>query len=124
MGWLLKGGVDDSKLRPELTRLQDILCGCFEAFNARCVVTCTNGDHHGMPSYHNLDAAIDVRVKHLGSENVQRSLWLCVKRQIDLAWPGLYDVLLEVPGTDNAHLHIECGPKLALAMFGTDHITG
>ncbi len=122
--WLVKSGVNVSVLRPELSRLEPIICAIHDEWNARAVVTCTDGDHAGRKSYHNPPwcAALDLRIHHLGNAKQQMLFYTSLKRAIDNAWPGLYDVLLESPGGDNAHIHIECSPQLATIMFGSPTI--
>jgi hypothetical protein len=118
--WWMKDGVSDGKLLPELKRLEPLACKAFAAFGSRTVVTCTTGDHAGRKSYHNLGAAFDLRLHHLAGYGLRRSVWSCLRHTIADAYPGQYDVLLEDAENQNAHIHVECAPALALAMFGSE----
>ncbi|MEN6537962.1 MAG: hypothetical protein ABFD60_07750 [Bryobacteraceae bacterium] len=122
--WIAKDGVNLDVLRPELARLELVIAGAYEEWNACAVVTCTDGDHKGRRSYHNPPwcAALDLRIHHIGNTEQQMFFYTSLKRAVDNAWPGLYDVLLESPGKENAHIHIECSPILAMVMFGSPTI--
>jgi hypothetical protein len=104
--------VNLSALRPEIDRLIPLLDACYAAFGVLAICTATTAGHHMKGSLHYKGLALDLRVKHLGDLNRQRSLWNCLKRNIDQAYPGLYDVLLESPGEEQAHVHIEVSPTL------------
>lgn len=121
MPWVAKEGVDLSRLRPEITRLEPTVCACFSAFGRKTIITSTYDGKHlakgQWGDFHYRDAAIDLRCNDLGGQ-VQVSLRDCLKRQIGMAFYDKYDIILESQGLPNAHIHIEPNPKLALAMFG------
>ena len=104
--------VDLDALCPEMTRLAPLIDVCYSAFEALAIVTATTNGHHQALSLHYQGLAMDLRVKHLGAVSRQRSLYSCLKRNIDSLYPGLYDTLLEDSGGENAHIHCEASPKL------------
>lgn len=158
MSWTAKPGVALEALRPELARLEPIVCAVYAEWGVPAVVTCTDGDHAGKISYHNLKAAFDLRVQQVGQAKMQTAFHAALKGRILEDYPDLYDVLLErravlvcqpcgkrwagIPEvmasirdahrqgspacrpvlTDTSHIHVECGPLLALQMFGPSHI--
>jgi len=115
-----KAGVDLSTLRPEIRRLEPIIDRVHAEFGVRAIVTSANDSVHGrLPnrvSYHYADAAIDLRVKHVGGAKRQATLYAALVAEIERAYPGAYDVLLEHPGGLQAHIHIEPSPMLASAV--------
>lgn len=111
-----KANVNLDALRPEIRRLEPILDAVYAEFGVGAIITCTDGDHANRRSFHNLDLAIDVRVKNVGGPKKQALLHAMLERAIDREYPGKYDVLLEGAGTANAHIHIEPSPELAAAL--------
>lgn len=111
-----KAGVDLSTLRPEIRRLEPLIDAVYAEMGVTPIVTCTDGDHEGRKSYHNVGLALDLRVKHVGGAKKQAVLHALLERAIDQAYPRQYDVILEYPGGENAHIHIECSPVLAAAL--------
>jgi hypothetical protein len=114
--------VDLTDLCPEISRLIPLIDVCYSAFGVIAVCTATTGGRHMKGSLHRKGLALDLRVKNLGDGLRQRSLWSCLKRNIDQAYPGMYDVLLEDAGGDNAHVHCEASPTL-LAQINTGVVT-
>jgi hypothetical protein len=110
--------VDLDALRPEIDVLVPLIDACYAAFGVLTICTSTTRGSHMKGSLHYKGLAMDLRVKHLGDGNRQRSLHACLKRNIDQAYPGLYDVLLEFPGEERAHVHIECSPTLVAQIAG------
>jgi aromatic ring hydroxylase len=110
--------VDLTALCPELSRLAPLVDVCYSAFEALAIVTATTNGHHMAGSLHYRGLAMDLRVKHLGAVSRQRSLYSCLKRNIDSLYPGMYDVLLEDPGGDHAHIHCEASPTLLAQIAG------
>lgn len=124
--WKAKDGVDLSTLRPEIARLEPTISDVYRAFGGKVpVVTSTNADGydvhgrkiHRADSFHYRDAAIDLRVWHVGGAPTQRSLWIALRALVEERFPGLYQVLFEGSGTSNAHIHIEPSDRLASLMF-------
>ena len=101
-----KDNVRFKRLRPEIYNLFGGLDSVFSAMNVECVITSANDSSHSANSLHYLDAAIDLRSKHLIAGNkhlmLSRLQALCGKD---------YDILLENPGLENEHFHIEFDPK-------------
>jgi hypothetical protein len=97
MSWTAKPGVALEALRPELARLEPIVCAVCAEWGVPAVVTCTTGDHAGRMSYHNppFCAALDLRVKHVGQAKMQTAFHAVLKGRILETYPDLYDVLLE-----------------------------
>ncbi len=124
MPWIPKPGVSLATLRPELARLEPICAMLWEEFGIKCVVTSANKDGYdsrGRPihlpwSFHYKDAAVDLRIHQLG-EKLQLTLYAALCRQINLQWPGLYDILLEKRGEVGAHIHLEPSKILAAQLF-------
>lgn len=114
--WTAKQGIDLSRLRPEIARLEEPISDCFAAFGVKCIVTSANDGKHKAGSFHYKDSAVDLRTHHL-SPLQQLSLRACVANHLAALFPGLYDVIIECSGDPNEHLHVECSPKLASAMF-------
>ena len=110
--------VDLTDLCPELSRLIPLIDVCYSAFGVMAICTATTNGRHGRGSLHRKGLAVDLRVKNLGDGLRQRSLHSCLKRNIDQAYPGLYDVLLEDAGGDNAHVHCEASPTLLAQISG------
>jgi hypothetical protein len=104
--------VDLDAICPELSRLAPLIDVCYSAFECLAIVTATTGGHHMKGSLHYRGLALDLRVKNLGGVPRQRSLHSCLKRNIDAMYPGLYDTLLEDPGGEHAHIHLEASPTL------------
>jgi hypothetical protein len=104
--------VDLDALQPEMSRLAPLIDVCYSAFECLAIVTATTGGHHMKGSLHYRGLALDLRVKNLGGVPRQRSLYSCLKRNIDAMYPGLYDTLLEDPGGEHAHIHCEVSPTL------------
>jgi hypothetical protein len=113
--------VDLTALRDELSCLIPLIDVCYSAFGVLAICTATTNGHHMKKSLHYQGLALDLRVKNLGDGPRQRSLWTCLKRNIDQAYPGMYDVLLESPGEEQAHVHIEASPIL-LAQIHADGV--
>ena len=70
------------------------------------VVTSGNDSVHAQGSKHYVDAALDIRTKHLTTEH-KHALVRVVKRRLGQD----YDVLLEHEGGEQEHAHIEWDRK-------------
>lgn len=119
-----KKGVDLSTLREEISRLELIIDDVYSEFGAEAMVTSANDGKHRADSLHYRDAAIDLRVKSVGGAKMQTMLHALLARVIDEAYPGMYDVLLEYPGEENAHIHLEFSPFLVALVFGKANLGG
>ena len=111
--------VDLTALRPELSRLSQLISDCYDEFDAPAIVTATTNGTHMAGSLHYRGLAMDLRVKNLGGQDRQVGLHAYLKRAIDIKYPGLYDTLLEDAGGPNAHVHIEASPTLLAQLAAT-----
>jgi len=73
----------------------------------RAIVTSMNDGRHGTNSRHYRDLAVDLRSKHLDSEQ-KAKVFRMAKEILDNQG---YDLLLEALGTSNEHFHVEHDPK-------------
>lgn len=105
-------GVNISRLRPELLQLFPLIDQVFWAWNKTPILTSGNDGQHLPHSLHYADLAFDLRVKHLGDFPARKSLYACLKREIDRLYPGWYDVLHENVNRESEHIHIEASPLL------------
>ena len=107
-----KEGVDVNHLRPELFQLFPVIDAVFFAFSKVPIITSTHDGSHMKGSLHYSDLAYDLRVRHLGEQQARHSLFMCLKKEIERIYPGLYDVLHEYVGSESEHIHIEASPFL------------
>lgn len=122
---IAKRDVHLNELHPTLRRLEPVVDDVFGSIDKVAICTSTNSDGyddqgrklHRWDSLHYHGMAFDLRIKHVGGSKMQTTVHAALVRQIELAWPGIYDVLLEHPGSLNAHVHIEVGPALAVSLL-------
>lgn len=104
--------VNIAHLRPELLQLFPVIDSVFWAWNKVPIITSGNDGHHLPQSLHYHDLAFDLRVRHLGDYAARRSLFICLKKEIDRLYPGWYDVLHENLNRESEHIHCEASPLL------------
>ena len=107
-----KDGVNVNYLRPELFQLFPVVEQVFWAFSKVPIITSTHDGSHMKGSLHYSDLAFDLRVRHLGEQQARHSLFMCLKKEIERLYPGMYDILHEYVGSESEHIHIECSPYL------------
>jgi len=114
--------VDLGQLHPELRKLEPILDLVYIAFGREAIVTSANDGTHRKGSLHYRDAAIDLRVKNIALVEADQSHFhQALKRQVELAYPGEFDILLEGAGGPNVHIHAEFSPRMVAMHLGGSH---
>ena len=99
---IFKRGVRASGLKEEMLVALDVATDVFSRLEKDCIVTSARGDKHGDHSHHYKGHAVDLRRKHLDSD--QQAKILLIDLENDLG-PG-YQVVLE-----SDHFHIEYDPR-------------
>ena len=94
-------------LQPQMVVALLVVQAIFDKHFASLTITSANDSAHMVNSRHYLGAALDFRVHHIG-EAVANTILAEIKMGLN---PLDFDVLLENPGTPNAHIHLEYDPK-------------
>lgn len=101
----VKDSVRFKRITPEILYLLPVIVEVWKKYAPETVpvITSANDSTHSANSYHYTDYAIDVRSKNLSQEQ-KGSILAGVKLRL----AGLkYDVILESPGSENEHFHLE-----------------
>lgn len=99
---MIKAGVDLRGLQPQMAVAYTIAAIVFwEKAGASCWITSASDSTHGPNSLHYKGKALDLRTKHLRSEQVHP-----VYTELKAALGGQFDVVLE-----SDHIHVEFDPK-------------
>lgn len=77
----------------------------YGGFGHDAIVTSANDGVHSPGSLHYANLALDFRIKHVPKEQ-----WVRISEMLAHALGDGYDVLLESPETENAHIHVEWDP--------------
>jgi hypothetical protein len=94
-------------LRPQMVLGLIVMRDALAEHGYDCIVTSCNDGHHSYTSLHYAGSAVDVRSKHIAS-NEEKQLVLVEARK---ALPRHFDLILESLGTPNEHYHMEYQPK-------------
>ncbi len=93
-------------IRPEMVLVHGVVCAVFTKYGYECVITSGVGKKHSKRSLHYVGYALDYRTKHIGDNNVKRS----ILKSLETALPNC-DVILEHVGEPQEHIHVEVDPK-------------
>jgi hypothetical protein len=97
-----KAGVNLAGVRNEIMDILPLVESCFRDLNCMSItLTCTTGNHK-LNDPHTNGFAIDIRM-HDYSIELQNRLFNHVNKTLS----GLYYTVLEFPGKQKAHLHIQ-----------------
>lgn len=106
----LKPGVSlsqaDLTLKPPILVALQIVAGVYARHGISCVITSALDGKHKPGSLHYSGLALDFRTK-----NIPVSSKPAIIAEIAACLGKGFDVLLEWPGQDNEHLHVEYDPK-------------
>lgn len=94
-------------LKPEILLGLMVVERIFGSHGFNTVVTELMGGKHSEGSLHYKGLAVDIRSKHIAQEHLKLTLLEDAARALGPA----YDLILEAPGTDNEHYHLEFQPK-------------
>lgn len=102
------GSVNMSSLRPEIDSAIIIIVDAFqdavEDNSFRPIITSANDfSGHASNSAHYVGAAVDLRIKDIGSLNTRENLVKVVKMRLD----DRFTILHEDIGSENEHLHVQ-----------------
>lgn len=97
----LKPGVSMSKLQPQIVLGLIAIHSLFQRYGYACTITSICDGVHRPNSLHGVGAAVDLRIRAIGSANVERLV-----SDIRQALGSDFDVVLEVD-----HIHVEYDPK-------------
>ncbi len=102
----IKEGVRFKVLIPQICRVFLIIDEVFCRRVVSCVITSANDGKHMNGSLHYVDKALDLRAHHIPLSQAQE-----IQKELQIKLGNDYDVLLESPGTENCHLHVEYDPE-------------
>lgn len=105
----VKDGVHFEALRREVLNMLPYVDAIYSGLGYNVVITSANDGVHNPGSLHYANLALDFRIKHL-----PKTLWIKVAEMLAHALGAGYDVLLESPETENAHIHLEWDPEREL----------
>lgn len=101
----LKPGVKLTSLQPQIVLAAMMVERMYAAAGGECTITSANDSTHGTSSLHYAGCALDFRTKDFGGDKV------ALLADIRAALGEEFDVLLEHPGGDEEHIHVEYDPE-------------
>ena len=105
-----KRGIHLVGVRDEILGALDVCADIFRKRGYDCVVTSTRysdpQDRHGRGSLHYKGLAVDLRSKHLATDQLKHEVLIEIRQRLG----SDYDVLLESLGKPYEHYHIEYDP--------------
>jgi hypothetical protein len=102
----LKAGAKIKGLQPEILLGLMIVYEVMEKYQAEMIVTEVTGGTHMTKSKHYVGQAVDLRSKHLSTEQKRRIL-----EEGKTALGSDFDFILEGEGEEQEHFHAEFDPK-------------
>lgn len=105
----LKPGVSLRGLQPQTVVGMLGVESLFAALNYELVITSCNDSTHGVGSLHGKGFAFDLRTKHILSTEagVRKTQLEKLRKEIAFALGEEFDVVLEYPGGEQEHIHVE-----------------
>ena len=91
-----------SNLQPQMIIALQVAEGVFSQYEKDCIITSANDGKHSQRSLHYAGAAIDLRTRHLASQEQAKDIASAIQGALNQD----FDVVLE-----STHIHIEYQPK-------------
>lgn len=104
---LIKPGAKIAKIQPEILLGIEIVRAVLDRYGYDCIITEGTGGKHLSRSRHYVGLAVDIRSKHIKTAVEKYQI-------LDKAAECLgddFDFILEMPGKENEHYHLEFDPQ-------------
>ena len=94
--------INFANLQPQILIALQVAERVFNSFGKDCIITSANDGKHSQRSLHYAGAAIDLRTRHLASQEQAKDIASAIQGALNQD----FDVVLE-----STHIHIEYQPK-------------